>query len=205
MTFEIFVQNTGDVDLFNVAVTDALAPDCAKTIGFLAAGASTTYTCTVQNVTAGFTNVAVVEGTFNEIETVTDQDPSTVQLAGIDIRKQAEGPDTREIHYGTDVSYEIFVQNTGEVTLTGVEVTDALAPGCAKLIGTLEAGATFTYTCVHPAVTQEYTNVAQVTGHVDDLVVSDEDPSSITIKRYLLFFPFVSAAGYNEIQPVVRL
>ena len=41
ITFTIYVENTGDVDLVNVVVTDPLVPDCDNTIAQLAAGANT--------------------------------------------------------------------------------------------------------------------------------------------------------------------
>ena len=49
--FTITVQNTGTQQLSNVTVTDALAPDCTGVFGDLAPGASTSYACTVANVT----------------------------------------------------------------------------------------------------------------------------------------------------------
>src|SRR6266480_7472747 len=61
-TFTITVLNTGDVALTDVVVTDALSPNCNKTIGTLAPGQSVSYKCTRPNVTASFTNVAVVTG-----------------------------------------------------------------------------------------------------------------------------------------------
>jgi uncharacterized repeat protein (TIGR01451 family) len=76
-TFTITVTNTGDVALTNVTVTDALSPNCNRTIGTLAPGASTSYTCTRANVTAGFTNVAVASGTAGGT-TVTAQDTAPV-------------------------------------------------------------------------------------------------------------------------------
>jgi uncharacterized repeat protein (TIGR01451 family) len=76
-TFKITVTNTGDVALTNVTVTDALSPNCNRTIGTLAPGASTSYTCTRPDVTASFNNVAVVTGTAGE-KTVTAQDTAPV-------------------------------------------------------------------------------------------------------------------------------
>src|SRR5205823_3144887 len=76
-TFTITVTNTGDVALTDVTVTDALSPNCNKTIGTLAAGASTSYTCTRPNVTASFNNVAVVTGKAGAT-TVTAQDTAPV-------------------------------------------------------------------------------------------------------------------------------
>jgi uncharacterized repeat protein (TIGR01451 family) len=192
VTFEIFVQNTGEVALSDVVVTDALAPGCAKSIGPLDVGASTTYTCTVPGVTQGFTNTATVEGYWCTTR-VTDQDPSTVEIAQIDLRKQAEGPDARDISYGSDVSFEIFVENTGEVALDNVEVTDAMVPGCSQYIGTLAAGGTYTYSCVAQDVTEDFTNTAQVTGVVGTVEVWDEDPSTVHIRLYHYYFPVIGS------------
>jgi uncharacterized repeat protein (TIGR01451 family) len=85
-TFTIVVTNTGDVPLSNVFVTDALSPACAvtsATIGELAAmapGASTTYTCFLSNVKAGFTNVATDTGTPPSGPDVTATDTATVTV-----------------------------------------------------------------------------------------------------------------------------
>jgi len=76
-TFTITVTNTGDVALTNVTVTDALSPNCNRTIGMLAPGASASYTCTRANVTSSFTNVAVASGTAGGT-TVTAQDTAPV-------------------------------------------------------------------------------------------------------------------------------
>jgi hypothetical protein len=40
------------------------------------------------------------------------------EVPAIDIRKQAEGPDSRTINRGDDVTFEIAVTNTGDVDLT---------------------------------------------------------------------------------------
>jgi uncharacterized repeat protein (TIGR01451 family) len=83
-TFTITVTNTGDVTLTNVAVNDPLSPNCNKTIGTLAPGASSSYTCTRANVTSSFTNVAVATGTAGGT-TVTAQDtaPVTAKAAAL--------------------------------------------------------------------------------------------------------------------------
>ena len=76
-TFTITVTNTGDVALTDVAVVDALSPNCNRTIGTIAAGASVTYTCTRPNVTSSFNNVAVVTGKAGAT-TVTARDTAPV-------------------------------------------------------------------------------------------------------------------------------
>jgi uncharacterized repeat protein (TIGR01451 family) len=87
-TFTITVTNTGDVALTNVAVTDALSPNCNRTIGTLNPGQSVSYTCTRPNVTASFNNVAVATGKAGGT-TVTAQDtaPVTAKAAPLKPKK----------------------------------------------------------------------------------------------------------------------
>src|SRR5438045_496263 len=63
VTFTILVNNTGDVDVSKVTVGAPLTGSCAKLIGSLLEGASTSYQCTTSALTAAFTNLASVTGT----------------------------------------------------------------------------------------------------------------------------------------------
>ncbi len=90
----------------NVTVSDLLEPNCNKLIGTMTPGATDTYECTTTNLTAGYTNIAKVTGERDGVM-VSDEDPSTVAIAGINIRKQAEGPDSRTFITGSDVTFEI--------------------------------------------------------------------------------------------------
>lgn len=78
--FKIVVTNTGNVPLVNVAVTDPMSPDCNVTIGNLAVGASYSYTCSIANVMAGFTNVATVNGKDEKGTPVSDADDAVVEV-----------------------------------------------------------------------------------------------------------------------------
>lgn len=100
----------------------------------------------------------------------------------IDIRKQAEGPDSRTFLYGSDVTFEIEVVNTGNVALTDVVVTDAMAPSCDYSVGDLAVGESFTYECTVPYVTAGFENVACVSGIAEDVEVTDCDPSTVVIE-----------------------
>jgi uncharacterized repeat protein (TIGR01451 family) len=75
--FKITVTNTGDVALTNVTVSDPLSPNCNRSIGTLAPGASFTYTCKRANVQSSFNNVGVATGTAGST-TVTAQDTAPV-------------------------------------------------------------------------------------------------------------------------------
>ena len=46
--------------------------------------------------------------------------------------KIEKGPDSQTVSSGGTATFTIKVTNTGDVTLTDVTVTDALAPGCAR-------------------------------------------------------------------------
>jgi uncharacterized repeat protein (TIGR01451 family) len=64
VTYELTVTNTGNVTLSDVVVVDPLAPDCDRTFGgILVPGETVSYQCTLDDVTAAFTNVADVAGT----------------------------------------------------------------------------------------------------------------------------------------------
>ena len=78
-TFTISVRNTGDVTLAGVVVSDPRSPDCKRTIGTLAAGAGTSYTCTLANVTKSFENVATVTGKAPTGKTLSAHDNAHVK------------------------------------------------------------------------------------------------------------------------------
>jgi uncharacterized repeat protein (TIGR01451 family) len=182
--FVIVVTNTGNVTLTNVNVTDPLSPDCSKTsaqisaLASMAPGAGITYNCSLQNVSASFTNVATATGTPPSGANVTASDSAPVTVTppftpppakpkptptdpSIDIVK---GPKSQSLGVGGTAHFKITVTNTGEVTLTDVTVTDPLSPDCNRHLGTLAVGASRHYTCTKANVTEAFQNVATVTG-----------------------------------------
>jgi uncharacterized repeat protein (TIGR01451 family) len=181
--FTITVTNNGTENLTNVVVLDPLAPVCNSTIGALNATQVQTYTCTVTNVTASFTNIALVSGQTTGGQTVTDDDSADVIVstttASIDIQKT---PDTQTVTTGGTASFTITVTNTGTEALTGVAVTDALTPTCNTTIGALAAGATQTITCAATNVTATFTNTAVVNGATaGGQAVTDSDDAVVTV------------------------
>jgi len=163
VTFTITVTNTGDVVLTNVTVSDPNAPACNRTIGSLGVGETTSYTCVVTNVQAGFTNVATATGTPPVGPPVTSSDPAVVQQINPAIAI-AKTPDLQVVPAGGTATFTIFVTNTGDITLTNVVVSDPLAPNCDRTIGTLGVGQSSSYTCTVPGVTQGFTNLATASG-----------------------------------------
>src|SRR5262249_30523900 len=169
-TFTITVTNTGGVELTNVTVTDPMAPDCNRSLGTLAVGASTSYTCTLANVTASLTNVAIVTATPPSGPNVTSSDTAPVTVPTPPDKpihpsiRVVKGPKSQTVASGGTAHFTITVTNTGDVVLRNVRVMDPTTPACSRKIGTLQPGQTVSYTCVQTNVKANFDNVAVVTG-----------------------------------------
>nr|WP_255433562.1 choice-of-anchor K domain-containing protein [Tessaracoccus sp. MC1865] len=168
ITYTFVATNTGNVSLSNVTISDPLPNLSALTCDpaqptTLAPGASmecsATYTVTQADLDAGSVdNTATTVGTPPVGEDVTDTDDETVpatQLPAISIVKTA---DVATYDAVDDViTYTFLVTNTGNVTLTDVQVTDPLeglsALECTPAMGatlapqeTMECSATYSVT-----------------------------------------------------------
>jgi uncharacterized repeat protein (TIGR01451 family) len=201
-SFSIVVTNTGNVTLTNVTVTDQLSPDCNKTsaqiaaLGAMAPGASVTYNCSLANVTASFTNVAVATGTPPSGSNVTAQDSAPVTVnapltppkptptrPAIDIVKDPKAQTFKE---GGTATFKITVTNTGDVTLTDVTVTDPKSPDCDRNLGTLGVGQSKSYTCTKKNVTAAFENVATASGKPPTGArVSANDNANVKVQAFI--------------------
>jgi hypothetical protein len=79
--FTIKVTNTGNTKLSSVRVTDPLSPGCDRSIGRLAIGSSSSYTCQRTDVSSNFTNIATVTGKSPAGVKVKDSDHATVRVS----------------------------------------------------------------------------------------------------------------------------
>ncbi|MDH3499288.1 MAG: carboxypeptidase regulatory-like domain-containing protein [Acidimicrobiia bacterium] len=179
--FTVEVANTGDVDLSNVIISDPGAPGCALNVGTLAAGSSTSVTCTVAGVAADFTNTASVaaDDPLGNPLSASDSGDVKVLVPGIEIQKT---PDVQTVGYGATVTFTITITNSGETDLTNVTVADGLVPACDTLIASLLGGASASYTCDAIDVTADMTNVVDVTA--DDPLgasVADSDSAAVDV------------------------
>ena len=150
------MENTGNVTLYDITVEDNLTnesnpnakvtftdlaggtlnDDNTVTLETLAVGESVTlkaeYNITQADVDAQktITNVATAKGKDPDEEEVDPKDPTPVPVkpekakAGISFTKSADR--TTGLRQGETVRYTIKVKNTGNVTLTGVKVSDSL-------------------------------------------------------------------------------
>jgi len=154
VNFSIEVKNTGNVDLTNVKVTDALT-GLDTTIPVVAVGktetVTTSYTVTQADIDsrATLTNTATV--TPND-PGVTPQNPQIIipiatPTASIASVKTITSTPANGVAYaaGETVTFAITVTNTGNTTQNNVTVTDALT-GLNTTIATIPVGQSATVT-----------------------------------------------------------
>ena len=162
--FTITVTNSGDVDLGDITVTDPGFPACERTFAEpLLVGTNRWYTCTVGPVASSFTNLATVTVTPPDNTPITDTAAASVNLINPALAV-AKLPASQTVRLGDTVTFTIRVTNTGDSALTGVTISDALAPDCTRAIGTLAPLQNSHYTCRGSAVTTSFTNVVTATG-----------------------------------------
>ncbi len=166
IVYSIHVVNDGNLTVSNVKVSDANADNFGeKVIESLAPGASedfeATHTVTEDDVLAGtVTNVATAKGTSPDpnapevpVTPGTKDEPTDTPNAHITIVKHAEQNGSGEagaFKLGETIEYAITVTNTGNLTATGVKVSDANADNFGeKAIESLAPGASETFTASH--------------------------------------------------------
>lgn len=200
------VTNTGNTTLTGVAVTDTdLGPvTCAATT--LAPGASTTctadhpYTITQADINAGSVshgasvsatsqNKGGPPTTVNDSDTATfplTQNPAlTLTATGSLADPNGNGrPDPNE-----PISYSYTVKNTGNVTVTGIAMTDSLGGTVTCAATTLNPGDETTCTTSTHLLTQgdidsgSFVNTPKVTGNSPAGPVSDERTVTTDLPR----------------------
>jgi uncharacterized repeat protein (TIGR01451 family) len=148
--YTIEVANTGGLPVTGITLADTNAPDCAATIPTIAVQDSEVVECTYL-ATAGdvgtYSNVATASSADLTAPVPSNQvDVEVVNAATPRLEIRASSTQT-SVEAGDVITYEIEVTNSGGVPLTGVTVTDANAPACARTIGSLAVGARSLYTC----------------------------------------------------------
>jgi uncharacterized repeat protein (TIGR01451 family) len=149
-SWTVTVKNTGSCPLANVFTTDVntavvAASPCAKKIGTLDVGKSSSFACSQGPVTADFKKIVAAFATDPKGTQASTFDDATVKVIpcypGIAI---IGTPAAQFVHNGGTAKWTIKVTNTGDTALTGVAVSGTV---CKKTIGNLAVGATSTYTC----------------------------------------------------------
>ena len=190
ITYSFLVTNTGNVTLSAVQVNDFDLPGLSAITcpqDTLGAGASqtctATYVTTAGDVDAGsVTNTATAQGNPPGSTTAVESSPSTAtvpaeQAASIAVLKSAEPGSFAAA--GETIHYSFLVTNTGNVTLTGVQVNDDDLPGLSAIDcpdATLAAGAS--QTChAHYVTTQADVDAGSV---MNSATAQGDPPGSTT-------------------------
>ncbi|WP_440954461.1 DUF7507 domain-containing protein [Methanosarcina sp. Mfa9] len=176
------VTNTGNVPLENVNVVDDQGVTVSCPTDTLAPGESMTCTATGTAIPGQYENLGTTTGEYGQT-TVSDADPSHYFGAepAVDIEKHTNGNDADEptgpfVMVGAPVTWEYIVNNTGNVELTNVEVSDDVL-GYVGTIAVLPVGATETLTMDGTATPGQYENFGNATAVYEDIPVEDTDPS----------------------------
>jgi hypothetical protein len=206
------VTNSGEVRLTDVGVSDdqGWAVSCPKTV--LEPAESMTCTASSNALKGPHHNVGTATGTPPAGPLVTATDPANYKGVepGIDVEKLINGYDSDAapgpyLVVGSLLLYTYVVTNTGDMTLTGVEVTDSdgfpvtcpkttLAPGESMTCSTC-AGETLGVRCPAYCVVKagQHSDIGTAVGTPDDggSDVTDQDPA-----HYFGYQPQGCTPGY---------
>ncbi len=138
ITYTVTVKNTGNVALENLEITDSLAgikftdtnnvtyADGKFTVKVLAVGATETieYTYTVTEDDVGKTVKNAVVANVPDDKDDDNETETKVENPSVELTKTA---DKTEAKVGDTITYTVTVENTGNVALENLEITDSLA------------------------------------------------------------------------------
>jgi uncharacterized repeat protein (TIGR01451 family) len=176
ISYTFKVENTGNVTLYDIMVSDPLVTVVGGPLASLAVGAyddttfTASYVLTQDDIDAGEVyNLATVDAEDSAGEPVSDTDDETVllgQRAAIEIIKSGTWVDSNADGFadvGEPVNYTFTVSNTGNVTLYDVVVTDPLLTVSGGPLFSLAVGGTdsTTFTGVY-YLTQDDIDAGQV-------------------------------------------
>ncbi len=185
ISYTLDVTNTGNVTLTNVDVTDpVITVDCGAFDGILDPGESVqctgSYVVTQVDIDAGHReNLALTtgdcpNGSIDCAEDEDDDDEPLPQDPKIQIVKEGEFQDENGDGFaqvGETISYTLDVTNTGNVTLTNVDVTDpVITVDCGAFDGILDPGESVQCTGSY-VVTQDDIDA----GHRENLALTTGD------------------------------
>jgi uncharacterized repeat protein (TIGR01451 family) len=203
ITYTFSITNTGNVTLDSIDLDDVKLGLSNATCGStsLAPGASTscteTYDLTQADIDAGqVDNTACVDSDDPDDGAVGDCDDDTTTVEQDPEIEIVKGPDNQVTDEGQDVTWTITVTNTGNVTLTAVEVTDALTPACDRdsgdiaALGSMAPGDDEEWTCTFVDVQNFLNNVADV-----DALDPNQQPVEDTDNSPIIFISASAAIG----------
>jgi hypothetical protein len=186
VTYDYTVENTGNIDLTNVDVSDDTIPGAQAAFELanggsddLAVGASVSFSLTA-NINATTTNIVTVDADSRAGEN-TASDTATATVTAHDCSITVTKTNSGDVCDGGTVSYEITVTNNSDLYDWTGDVDDDVLGNLATGV-TIAAGDSVTYTPSH-AVTGTVTNTVIADGTFNDgsnSSASDSDSSTVS-------------------------
>lgn len=178
------VRNTGNSELTDIVVEDDRGAEVTCPATTLAAGASMTCEATGVAEAGQYTNHATVTGETPIGGVVQDEDLSNHfgDEPGLHLVKMTNGVDANEapgpyIPVGDEVTWSYVVTNTGNSTLTGIEVSDDHDFTVTCPATSLEPGEDMTCEATGTSEEGPYANVGTVTATSAQGTLTQSDPS----------------------------
>ena len=189
ISYSIVVKNEGNVTVRSITVADASADSALPTTTFdLAPGQTAEFTAThtvteaeVRNGSGEFINTATASGTAADGNKVEAEGSAKAAIKGADskLTVKKEAAEQKVYANGEKIEYTITVTNTGNQTISNIQVTDDNADGASDLgtIDSLAPGESRTYNVTH-TVTDEDMAAGQV---VNTATVKGSDPDGANV------------------------
>jgi uncharacterized repeat protein (TIGR01451 family) len=234
LNYTITVRNTGDGDATNISISDTL-PDGSDgsltgpsgdggTANVLDAGETWTYTATYEATQDDIDNG---ETLVNNVSVTSAETPSAVtaeaetrinQSPSLAVNKTVDKARATEV--GETLTYTITVENTGNVSQTGINISDTLPDDSAATLtgpsgdndptGTLDVDETWTYTTTY-TVTQadidagdDLVNNVSITSDQVTTAVEDDATTQVQQVRSLSIDKVVDQASTDTAGDVLN-
>lgn len=183
--YHLTIENIGNRPVTGISVTDATVPDCAGPVADLGVGEDVTIDCelvTDAGDVGTLTHQATVTST--EAPNVLTNEVSTTVVAAAPAVTIVQVADQTAVMASQDVDLHLTVENTGNVTLTGLVVVDFKVPDCAGPLADLPAGEEVVVDCTYTTVLADggtWKNTAAVDSNQTPLVTSNQVQVAVTV------------------------
>ncbi|ADI74500.1 hypothetical protein Metev_1660 [Methanohalobium evestigatum Z-7303] len=199
VTFSYNVTNTGNVNLSKVKISDN-SSNFNYTIGELNVSESFNITNTTSAIKGQYVNIGNVTAEYQGTE-INDSDfghyfgaDPSIEIIKYTNGQDADKPRGPAIQIGSEVKWTYKVNNTGNVNLTNVKITDSRL-GDICTIDTLNKSESKTCTTTGTAKKGQYSNYGNVTALYNGIQVNYSDTSH--------YFGYDHWAGVPTTEPLV--